>query len=683
MSDISSPAYALPGICFPVFSVLQVDDYELFPGRTGEGLAHRFQPGVTVVAGINGLGKTTLLNIMLRLLVGPFNPEGLNPLDIGKRSHLLVRWNNRAYFSSRVMDTAARATAYAEVSIGQHVLKIRRKLDDLAITELVFDGQELEPGEDEYERVVLEATNAASRWDFDFLVRHLIFFLEQRTPLFWNERGQIEAFRVLLCDTYLANKFQEIQDEIQQKDSLFRNLRWNANKRAKDFEKERRRLSGAPADVARAEALVAETSGLREQVNRLDSAMRETAERQSDMRTQLLLRKIELEQELRHYEGLQHNYLTSIFPNLEESAQTVFHSLLSGNGCLVCGNRSPEKSERVRRLLAHHNCPVCESTLEEQERSLPTDTSSQSELLLVGERVSKLQRSISTLQQQEHQLGAQLGAYAKQRSNIEPDLVSLNNELIKINARVPVTPEALRALGEQVARESVELKAKEAELQKLYVQFEELIDQVKARVDAVEQTVRDKFSEYAQSFLEERCHLGLSSSNAKVGQERMFKYPNFDVYMTSAASPDREIRRHTETDVSESQKEFIDLAFRMALIASASPSTGRAMLVIETPEASLDTYFVDQAGKLLRSFGEQAPDGGNVVIVSSNLNRQNMIPALLGLVGPEETWPSPEYINARLINMLVEAQENAALRERRELYQKELDAATRQQLTSP
>lgn len=682
MPETVTTAHSLPGICFPVISVLQIDDYELFPGRDGKGLSHRFESGVTVVAGINGIGKTTLLNVMLRLLVGPWNPEGLNPLGVGGRSHDLVRWNSRAYFSSRVTDAAARATAYAEVTIGSHELKIRRKLDDLTITELVFDSQELEPNEDEYVRAVLSATNAASRYDFDFLVRHLVFFLEQRTPLFWNERGQIEAFRVLLCDSSLATEFQEIQDEIQQKDSLYRNLRWNANKRAKAFDRERRKLAGSPTDAARAEVLIAETGGLREQVDRLDSAMRKTAEQQSEKRTQLLLLKIELEQELRHYEGLQQNYLAAIFPALEESAQTVFHSLLSGNGCLVCGNRSPEKSERIRRLLAHHDCPVCESTLEEQERPLPTDTPTQPELKRVGERVATLQRSISAQQQQEKELGAQLVSYAKQRTNIEPDLVRLNNELIKLNARVPVTPEALRALGEQVARETEELKAKEAELQKLYVQFEELIDQVNAQVNAVESTVRTKFSEYAQSFLEERCHLGLSSYNARVGQERMFKYPSFDVYMTSATSPDREIRRHTETDVSESQKEFIDLAFRMALIAAASPSTGKAMLVIETPEASLDTYFVNQAGKLLRSFGEQAPDGGNVVIVSSNLNHQNMIPALLGLIGPEESWPSAEYIKARLINMLVEARANAALRERRELYQKELDTATHQLLAT-
>ena len=45
----------------------------------------------------------------------------------------------------------------------------------------------------EFERVTKEASNAASRYDFDFLVRYLVFFLEQRVPLFWNERGQIEV----------------------------------------------------------------------------------------------------------------------------------------------------------------------------------------------------------------------------------------------------------------------------------------------------------------------------------------------------------------------------------------------------------------------------------------------------------------------------------------------------------
>ena len=44
----------------PVLTELKVTDYELFPGDPPDsGIAWSFRRGPTVIAGINGLGKTT------------------------------------------------------------------------------------------------------------------------------------------------------------------------------------------------------------------------------------------------------------------------------------------------------------------------------------------------------------------------------------------------------------------------------------------------------------------------------------------------------------------------------------------------------------------------------------------------------------------------------------------------
>ena len=95
--------------------------------------------------------------------------------------------------------------------------------------------------------------------------------------------------------------------------------------------------------------------------------------------------------------------------------------------------------------------------------------------------------------------------------------------------------------------------------------------------------------------------------------------------MTSAVSPTSGVTRITETDVSESQKEFIDLAFRMAVLrahSTAQVTHSAAMIVIETPEASLDSVFVDNAGRMLRNWSKATEQGTNSVIASCNLNRE-------------------------------------------------------------
>ena len=58
----------------PILTELKVNDYGLFPGSPrGSGITWRFQKGLSLIAGINGLGKTTLLTMILRSLTGPYD----------------------------------------------------------------------------------------------------------------------------------------------------------------------------------------------------------------------------------------------------------------------------------------------------------------------------------------------------------------------------------------------------------------------------------------------------------------------------------------------------------------------------------------------------------------------------------------------------------------------------------
>ena len=64
-------------IRLPILQHLRVEDYGLFPGDPeGSGIAWDFPDGLTLIAGINGLGKTTLLMMILRSFTGPFDLTG-------------------------------------------------------------------------------------------------------------------------------------------------------------------------------------------------------------------------------------------------------------------------------------------------------------------------------------------------------------------------------------------------------------------------------------------------------------------------------------------------------------------------------------------------------------------------------------------------------------------------------
>jgi hypothetical protein len=128
----------------------------------------------------------------------------------------------------------------------------------------------------------------------------------------------------------------------------------------------------------------------------------------------------------------------------------------------------------------------------------------------------------------------------------------------------------------------------------------------------------------------EECTLTYEMDARPIGQGGIrMNFPSFTLKMTSAVlQVARE--RHEQEEVSESQKEFIDLAFRMALLKAANRGRG-SLLVIETPEASLDSVFIDRAGLMLHDFAHGRGNSKNQIIATSNLNKENMIPALLGL----------------------------------------------------
>jgi len=116
-------------------------------------------------------------------------------------------------------------------------------------------------------------------------------------------------------------------------------------------------------------------------------------------------------------------------------------------------------------------------------------------------------------------------------------------------------------------------------------------------------------------------------------------------------------RRRTPNDVSESQRELIDLAFRFALLEAAE-ATGRSTLVMETPEASLDELAMERVGHALQEF---ATMGANRLVATSNLTNAGMIAWLFG--GPIKDDVELRKRYGHTVNLLILSEKNRALRD--------------------
>ncbi len=326
----------LVNIRFPVLRSVEITGYALFPGLGPEatGLGQQFESGVSVIAGINGLGKTTLLNALLRLLIGPWDVLRENPEDVGSTQHTLIPWRNPIYFSARVPDGAASATIAGQISFGDETIYIVRNLRDLSIQQLRRGADEVKPTDSEFQRLVVELSGVSGYYDYHFLVRNLLFYLEDRRPLVWSETGQFEIARILFIPGNESIAFSTLYDEIKTADSRYRNLLTETNRLVKRLKEHRRAEAARESNLSQIATLKDAYLSSEMALEAVDEKLEKAVEEERNSADEIRRAELELETAFRGYEGLQQNFFALAFPDALKTFHYVLAHIVSDGGCL-------------------------------------------------------------------------------------------------------------------------------------------------------------------------------------------------------------------------------------------------------------------------------------------------------------------------------------------------------------
>lgn len=674
----------------PVLERVRVENYAMYAGTADKpALDHTFVPGVNVIVGINGLGKTTLLNMLLRGLTGAADVPGDD--DLGEKKRRLVG-ADRYWFRQRVPDDAVNAHVTLWFHLGEHYFEVSRSLSNLDITALAVDQQpvgDMRPAEFEatYREHVIRAAGLASFEDFVFLLRYVVFYLEDRRSLVWDAAAQGEILSILFGEQGADRRqYVEVFNAILSKDSEYRNMRAVLNKRRKQADAQSKHL-----DEGQVEMLEKSLEAKRQELADLVETKKRAAHERDSLRTQIENRRSEVHDKRAALAYQLNTFYESFFPSVDDGGRYLLAQFEAGAGCLVCGSRSPVGIEHVRRELYMNTCPVCSGPLERGERHEHDPHA--------GERIAALRVEIERTEQD-------LNAMLEPLQLAEQTYATATATLVAVAADVASLEQQLEAFGQTLAgamerREKLkgQLSTFEAALSLVEVEWRELTQQFRVLAEGIDEQVRvvssrieEAFACYIQGFLAEQCQIRYSVRQSSLGQLTAvdaFPFPYFVPALTSGVHRDSVTVRVLGQSVSESQKEFIDLAFRMALLEVAAPDAP-SMIVLETPEASLDSVFVPRAGDLLRRFAAR-PGGpaGTRLIASSNVNRELMIPALFGSypdanfygqVTDEQPHEVPDPVPeqeraAHVLDLLSIAAPTRALERFRSAYEHERDRA--------
>lgn len=385
------------------------------------------------------------------------------------------------------------------------------------------------------------------------------------------------------------------------------------------------------------------------------------------------------------------SFYESFFPTVGDAGRYLLAHFDAAAGCLVCGSRDQKAIERVSSKLYMNTCPICESKIEDPHG--PTTDPHAGELIeALRATIAKAESDVEAMQTPLRDAEKEYADVAAKLVGISSSLAQLDQQLMALGQSVPNAVQRRNELQERLLTFEAALNEIEVERLALAEQFRELAHAIDRDVLAVSAEIESRFAKYIQGFLAERCDIKYTPRQKRIGQRTVtesFPFPHFVPALTSGVQRDSTTIREAGQSVSESQKEFIDLAFRMALLDLSAPNAS-VMLVLETPEASLDSVFIPRAGDLLRRFARREGDVvGTRLIASSNVNRELMIPALFGAYPDSDFYgqvtdepdqetlgPVPiEERSAHILDLLSIAAPTRALERFREAYEHERDAA--------
>ena len=285
-------------INLPLLNYLDVREYGLFPGDdpATPRMHVRFEPGLTLVLGANGLGKTTLVTMLYRLITGPYEiPALMKEADLGTASLKVVRLtkDKRQTFAHRVADNAAGATARLVFHIGSEQVSVERNLKDLTLRSFTVDSALPSHDEQKYQEEMVRLANVSTFGDLILLLRYIVFCFEDRRSLVWDPSAQRQLLRIFYLEPPLAQIWTEREREILEIDTRVRNMRAVATGEERSLALEQSLANNEPSINEELAELVLSQGTATESLNVINSELSDIEFRYEKAR----LRFLTLEQE--------------------------------------------------------------------------------------------------------------------------------------------------------------------------------------------------------------------------------------------------------------------------------------------------------------------------------------------------------------------------------------------------
>lgn len=599
----------------PRITRVELTDFSLY--RNMRSLDVPLQPsGVFCLAGANGLGKSSFLSAINFGLTGIVAAPARNFLDVDQYYSDSIEYSRR-YFDGRIeeLDHATAQVGLSFAVSGTQYRIVRSLFDPTGLRELAItqaDGTSLysepEEGTDDQarhdafaSRIVIDC-NLGNFAQFVFMQHFLLSFDERRHLIFWDEAvtepALYLAFGLDANDTVVATSLRK---RIRKAESDARNAQWQATQASN-----RMRDLGVEPDALDALGDLVETH--QRLVHNLDETTANVIERQQamdDARLQAAEASAKQSAVRMRYDEVFQSRRAQVH---DPAQHPIVRASLTQGKCEVCGTSGPEVTHRIRESLDHRSCPLCASAL---DRAF--DDESATELRKLDEQLADAAEQFSAASTRVRRLEGELNAATALQSGAQVELAEFETLHAK---RLP----GLQTASGSLVERGTQLTLEKESAQRRRDEYRVLRDNLRAQLRPIQEKLGAAYREAELEFVPSFRSLA-----------HKFIGLDLDIFLESREATGfalglevEGIRRRATTQLSESQRFFLDIALRMALAEHMTATGEGTSLIVDTPEGSLDIAYEARAGDMFADFVER----GNQIVMTANINASQLLKRL-------------------------------------------------------
>jgi predicted RNA-binding Zn-ribbon protein involved in translation (DUF1610 family) len=554
-----------------------------------------------IVLGGNGLGKTTIMQAVVYALTGGASEQ----IETEKT----FRWDHR-YFRGRLnADDLREATVTVDFSLGRATFSVVRGFMNNSILDLKQGGKR-RPVE-QFAQALNHFGGYASVEDFAFVVHRLLYLPESRRLIAWDTDAQVRLLMLLNQDASSEEKFREHRKNLKLMDSKKRHTHVAIGKAdeqlASLMEYQEDDDTTEVADVEDDEATApVDVTALAQQLQEIFRLRMELERDLKDQERSLSETSSAVEELRQRIDNAETLIINSVLSEEERNSSLALNRLVENGICPACGTKQLELQELARRHARSAQCVLCGSESPQQELELLSTLRSQMAEKLHAQRAAEgLVRTARTKLDEVQSREWDIRTVYNTAIAAEP-VVSLMERNLPSRSRTD-----LLALKTKLQREEADLEVK---IQQLQERLQQEYQRFRTAISERTNILRVSYASYATSFLGLDCKLSDLATGDRLLSLSGF-VPEFDGH-----------RRDIAESCSEAQRFFLDIAFRMALIDSATELSGYpATFLCETPETALDISYIDNVVKMFTSFTRKRQS----VLLTANIQPNGIAGKLL------------------------------------------------------